>query len=583
MLTIVFFKSKNKKSLKFFFFPFNIRKKNEFKGDKMPTDMMLIFQTYLPELLGALFVGNALFFFGQNDKLEKNNLVFAALAFMALAFKDLFNVIMLMEFVEPIQTSIPNNLMASVDAAAISLASMLMIVGGFEYSKTLAWVKKPIVVFVFMLIWYFITYITLLPFISANLLLNIYLSVGLVVLGLFFCLARFNSNAYNLRFPGLLILGLSVYYMMISIKRQSSWILETAIYVLIVWGIYRTTTRQLRKETQELAKELKQTKAKIPMIIQSSPYPIIISALKDDRLLLVNEKAAALFNIDMHNIKQFRTEEYFVDANARKELLQKLSISPVVENYQAIFRKPNTNEAFWLEISARVMDYENEVALYSAFKDITAQKKHEQALFEKAVLDPLTGCYNRRQFQELAMKEIRRAWRYDSQFCLMMMDIDHFKRVNDTYGHAFGDEVLKMMARVCKQTLRETDIFARFGGEEFIVLLTNTDLAGGTIVAERVRQNIEQCGVTLSTGDIFHFTVSVGVVGSNASDDLDELIKRADSALYMAKENGRNQVRVFGEKESFEKVKNEALNEQTSESFSKKIIDQANEIKNQDN
>jgi len=258
----------------------------------MPTDIMLIFQTYLPELLGALFVANALFFFGQNDKLEKNNLVFAALAFMALTFKDLFNVALLMEFVNPFQTPVPNNLMASVSAAAISLASMLMIVGGFEYSKTLAWVKKPIVVLFFMLIWYFITYITLLPFVASNLLLNIYLSVGLAVLGLFFCLARFNSNAYNLRSPGLLILGLSAYYMITAVKQQSSWILETVAYTLIVWGIYRTTTRQLRKETQELAKELKQTKAKIPMIIQSSPYPIIISALKDDRLLLVNEKAA---------------------------------------------------------------------------------------------------------------------------------------------------------------------------------------------------------------------------------------------------------------------------------------------------
>ena len=409
--------------------------------------------------------------------------------------------------------------------------------------------------------------------------LNIYLSIGLATLGLFFCFSRFNSNAYNLRWPGLLVLGLAGYYMLTAIEKQASWILETAIYILIVWGIYRTTTRQLRKDTQELARELKLTKAKIPMIIQASPYPIIISALKDDRLLLVNEKAAALFNIDMRNIKQFRTEEYFVDPNARKELLQKLSITPVVENYQAVLRKPNTNESFWLEISARVMDYENEVALYSAFKDITAQKKHEQDLFEKAVLDPLTGCYNRRQFQELAMKEIRRAWRYNSEFCLMMMDIDHFKRVNDTHGHAFGDEVLKMMARVCKQSLRETDIFARFGGEEFIVLLTNTDLPGASIVAERVRQNIELCSVPLASGEIFHFSVSIGVVGSNASDDLDELIKRADTALYAAKENGRNQVRIYGEKESFEELKKATLNEQTSASISEKIIEQANDAK----
>jgi len=348
----------------------------------------------------------------------------------------------------------------------------------------------------------------------------------------------------------------------------------------MILGIYRTTIRQLRKETQELTKELKQTKEKIPMMIQSSPFPIIISALKDDRLVLVNDKACSLFNIDKNNIKQFRTEQYFVDPNARKELLHKLSMSPSIEGFQAILRKPGTQEAFWLDISATVMDYENEIVLYSAFKDITAQKKHEQDLFEKAVLDPLTGCYNRRQFQELALKEIRQAWRYNTQFCLMMMDIDHFKSVNDTHGHAFGDEVLKMMARVCKQTLRESDIFARFGGEEFIVLLTQTDLNGGAIVAERLRQNIEACSVPLPTEEMFKFTVSIGVVGSNCSDDLEELIKRADDALYFAKEHGRNQVRVYGEKENFEELKQTALNEEeTTSNLSEKIIEKATESK----
>ena len=550
----------------------------------MPIDMMIVFQSYLPELIGALFIGNALFFFGQNDKLEKNNLIFAELAFLVLSVKDLFNIIALMSFVDPIVQPTNPKIMESISTALISLSSILMIVGGFSYSKTLSWIKMPVVVCFCAISCYLITHIALLPFSWASLLPTVYLSVGTTALGLSFCFSRFNSKAYNLHWVGGLVLILAAYYFQSALNQiYTSWFFEASLYTLIVWGIYRSTIIQMRRDIKDLAANLKTTKAKIPMIIQASPFPIIISALKDDRLLLVNEKASNLFNIDMQNIKLFRTEEYFVDPNARRELLQKLSISPTVENFQALLRKPNTKESFWLEISARVIDYENEVALYSAFKDITAQKKHEQDLFEKAVLDPLTGCYNRRQFQELAMKEIRRAWRYDTEFCLMMMDIDHFKKVNDTHGHAFGDEVLKALARTCKNTLRESDIFARYGGEEFIVLLTQTDLKGGAIVAERVRKSIEECAVPLPNGDMFHFSVSIGVVGSAVSDDLEELIKRADSALYSAKENGRNQVRVYGEKENFEETKKEALDDDSALDISEKIIKKATELHDETN
>ncbi len=552
----------------------------------MPIDIMFIFQVYLPELIGGLFVANALYFFGQNDKFEKNNLIVAAIAFLVLSIKDIINIVFLTGYVEPVTyPTYSANWIAGTTVALTALSSMLMIVGAFNYSKLLSWVKAPVVTVIILIFWALISYIAFLPFPWSQFLPSVYLSIGLAFLGLFFCFVPSTVNMANLRLVGALLIGLALYYLQSAVHLDSaSWVLESLLYTFITIGIFRSAVCQLRKETKGLAKELKNTKAKIPMIIQASPFPIIISALKDDRLLLVNEKASALFNIDMKNIKKFRTEEYFVDPNARRELLQKLSVSPTVENFQAVLRKPGTEESFWLEISARVMDYENEVALYSAFKDITAQKKHEQDLFEKAVLDPLTGCYNRRQFQELAMKEIRRAWRYDTQFSLLMMDIDHFKRVNDTHGHAFGDEVLKAMARTCKQTLRESDIFARFGGEEFIVLLPQTDLNGGALVGERLRQNIANCPVPLPSGEMFHFSVSIGVVGSGASDDLDELIKRADSALYAAKENGRNQVKVYGEKESFEALKKETLNEEEgSESISEKIIEQANARNEQSN
>ena len=555
----------------------------------MLTDIYLVLQNYLPELIGALLVANALFFLGQNDKLGKNNLIFASLAFLILSLKDLFNVVVYISFFNMAEQSPINpNLMESISVALTSLSAMLMVIGAFDYSKTLAVIKQPILAAGCMLLWYGLSWTALLPFDWASNLPTIYLCVGMTVLALFFLFVHFTSNAYRLIIPAFVLFAMVIYlFQTLFINSKyvqdiSPWITESGLYVILVLSIYRSALKQLLKETGEIAKVLKATKAKIPQMIQSSPFPIIISALKDDRIIIANEKACSLFNIDKNNFKQFKLEEYFVDTNSKKELLQNLSATPSVENFQSALRKPGTKEAFWLEISACVMDYENEVVLYLAFKDITAQKKHEQDLFEKAVLDPLTGCYNRRQFQELATKEIRRAWRYDTKFCVLMMDIDHFKSVNDTHGHAFGDEVLKALARVCKKTLRETDIFARYGGEEFIVLLSQTNLIAGTTVCERLRKNIESYTLQLPSGEDFHFTVSVGIVGSESTDKLEELIKRADEALYCAKENGRNQVRVFGEKESFEKLKEKTLSEESEKDISEKLIEQANQRNKED-
>lgn len=542
----------------------------------MSIDIAILLQTYLPEIFGAFFMANALFFFGRNDRLGKNNLVFASLGLLVLVFKDLFNIYAL-SFPSLSLPAIPAEFSALINVAMTSLAAICLAIGGFEYAHVLAWIKKSVAFFICILMWYAAIFAAFTLPDKGAMLPTIYLTTGFAILGAFFLFARFNSKAYTLHVTGIFVWVLAFYYFQSALpKGLVSWPVETGLYFLIIWQVYRSAIVQSKRETQELAKELRATQAKIPMIIQASPFPIMISALKDDRLLLVNEKASALFNIDMNNIKQFRTEDYYVDPNTRKELLQKLSISPTIENFQALLRKPNTNESFWLEISARVIEYDNEVALYLAFKDITAQKQYEQDLFEKAVLDPLTGCYNRRQFQELALKEIRRSWRYDTQFCVLMMDIDHFKLVNDTHGHAFGDEVLKALARTSKKTLRETDIFARFGGEEFICLLTQTNIENGACVAERLRQNIEACGVPLPSGEMFHFTASIGIVGCGATDDLDELIKRADSALYMAKENGRNQVRVYGEKENFNELKQETLQDTSASHYSNEIIEKTN-------
>lgn len=153
--------------------------------------------------------------------------------------------------------------------------------------------------------------------------------------------------------------------------------------------------------------------------------------------------------------------------------------------------------------------------------------------------DYLTGAYNRTKFMEYANYELERSKRYKSTFSILLMDLDLFKKLNDTYGHNFGDEVLKNIAYFIKNEIRETDLLARWGGEEFICLLPNTDVSDAYIVAEKIRNKIEQ--VTFAY-DV-KVTLSIGLCERDESDYTIELVnEKADLALYRAKREGRNKV-----------------------------------------
>jgi len=158
--------------------------------------------------------------------------------------------------------------------------------------------------------------------------------------------------------------------------------------------------------------------------------------------------------------------------------------------------------------------------------------------------DALTDLANRRHFTELAEKELARSQRYGSSLAVLMVDIDHFKRINDSHGHAGGDEVLRQLGEVFRLTLRNIDVVGRLGGEEFAIVLAQSGLDSALEVAERLRATIEQQGVLLSSGILLHYTVSIGVTAlAGKEDSVERLLKRADDALYLAKNGGRNTVR----------------------------------------
>ncbi|MHB8909949.1 MAG: GGDEF domain-containing protein [Syntrophales bacterium] len=167
-------------------------------------------------------------------------------------------------------------------------------------------------------------------------------------------------------------------------------------------------------------------------------------------------------------------------------------------------------------------------------------KRAQVELQRLATTDFLTGISNNRSFFAAAEREIQRARRYGHPLGVLMFDIDHFKRVNDTYGHAAGDQVLVAIAAACRNFLRDIDVFGRLGGEEFAVLLPETDLAGGRATAERLRSAIAEIGIEAGVTTL-HVTISVGVSVLSPEDDrIEQVLKRADDAMYEAKRDGRN-------------------------------------------
>jgi len=159
----------------------------------------------------------------------------------------------------------------------------------------------------------------------------------------------------------------------------------------------------------------------------------------------------------------------------------------------------------------------------------------------QATTDQLTGCYNRKMFHDLLVAETARASRHGTQFSLIIFDIDDFKSVNDTYGHLVGDTVLKALSAVASGSIRKNDVFARWGGEEFTVLLTETDVQGAIVVAEKLRRKI----AAHDFGEPGHKTCSFGVAEFSSEKDINSIVYYADKALYQAKENGKNQVVVY--------------------------------------
>ncbi len=306
-----------------------------------------------------------------------------------------------------------------------------------------------------------------------------------------------------------------------------------------------TGDEDIVKDLQRSNRVMTNEKNKYLTIFESMSMPVFIVDL-DGTIENMNHAASGMLNYDTAPGTQ-----YYGEKDTHK--LSFIEAFPWLEKYfnnfisgtdkKKIFETAISEKGQFFFISfSRSLDisgkFSNTIVI---IEDITKRKIMEKELEKLATTDPLTGAKNRRSFLNLFDKEIKRSKRYNYNFALFMIDIDHFKKINDNFGHDTGDKILKLLVAKCHSVLRDSDIFGRWGGEEFIILLPETDLPHASSAAERVRGALAKSELVTNDGENINFTVSIGfTIFENKNILIDEIIKKADKALYLAKEQGRN-------------------------------------------
>lgn len=308
----------------------------------------------------------------------------------------------------------------------------------------------------------------------------------------------------------------------------------------------RVLRKKLENFNSELMTKVKEQTFELNSILNSQDSLIAVSCSKV--ITVMNQRFLDFLGVnsidDLHRdissvCDLFLKEDgyYFMNSGADECCFSQINLSTNTDIFVKMQNTHGVVSVFKLNINT----YEfNGIHFIMSLTDITVMKAQSDLLQYRANHDSLTGLFNRQYLGDTLQTEISRASRYDHPFLVAMFDIDYFKNINDTYGHDVGDEVLQNLSNLVKKYLRDTDIVARWGGEEFMILLTETSVADGFEKINKLRELIES--TKLSTSVEKPITVSFGITSFQNGDTKNDITKRVDIALYEAKNNGRNMV-----------------------------------------
>ena len=304
--------------------------------------------------------------------------------------------------------------------------------------------------------------------------------------------------------------------------------------------------KQLEKLNLSLESKVEEGIKQIKLILDAQDNIVIVT--DGTKITHVNKRFLDFFQ--KASLEDFLQTSQCIDAYFKKEnnffhqelvdknesWIDSLKKLPELQKVVKLVNKEGEDRIF----TVKIHEYDNDERYYViSLTDITQIKQKSNLLEYQANHDQLTGLYNRQKFHDVFTKEIRRNKRYGSSLSLIIFDIDNFKPLNDTFGHTVGDTILKGIASVVAINLRQTDTIVRWGGEEFIALLPETDLETALSVAEKLKESISQIEFSAINQPV---TASFGVAMLNETDTESSFIHRADEALYEAKRNGKNQV-----------------------------------------
>jgi diguanylate cyclase (GGDEF)-like protein/PAS domain S-box-containing protein len=302
-------------------------------------------------------------------------------------------------------------------------------------------------------------------------------------------------------------------------------------FTAIISLLLVTSFNHYRKHNFLHQAKLKKNEEQFRKLFEINPYPLILTRFTDGKVILYNKKALEYYELSTENVRTMKALNVYKNKKDREDILKELERSGSIKNY--ILEQQTVNgEPRWAMANFELIEYDDEACILTGITDITALKKAEDELTRHACIDPLTGVMNRRRGMELLQDKFAKAQHQDVEFIVCFIDINNLKEVNDTYGHAEGDELIRAVSGAVQARISSEDLFFRYGGDEFVVAFPHSTLDEVKALWEWIEQDLES--IARLEHKPYALSVSRGIYTYKPGKDvqLEDLIRLADREMY---------------------------------------------------